>query len=182
MSFSPSSTSLRIGLAAGMFAAFAAMSPARADPYSLPIAQSGSVAGAPSVAAGTVSARQLAAQVGLAQFTSPTWQPGELRHVVMFRYRKDTSAAQRSEVTARFLHLAQDSRRPDGSHPVVSIETGMQSSGEGTDGGLEQAFIVTFRSAGDRNFYVGKPVVTDPNFLIRRMRHSRNSRRPFSKR
>ena len=136
--------------------------PAKADPYSLPIASSGPVTLPPVTDNGTIAARQLAAQVGLSQFTSPSWRPGLLRHVVMFRYKPGTAAAMRAEVTMRFLRLAQDSRRPDGSHPVRSIEMGMQNSGEGADAGLQQAFIVTFASEGDRNFYVGKPVIMDP--------------------
>lgn len=136
--------------------------PAKADPYSLPIASSGPVTLPPVTDNGTIAARQLAAQVGLPQFTSPSWRPGLLRHVVMFRYKPGTTAAMRAEVTMRFLRLAQDSRRPDGSHPVRSIEMGMQNSGEGADAGLQQAFIVTFASEGDRNFYVGKPVIMDP--------------------
>lgn len=136
--------------------------PAKADPYSLPIASSGPVVLPPVTDNGTIAARQLAAQVGLPQFTSPSWRPGLLRHVVMFRYKPGTTAAMRGEVTMRFLRLAQDSRRPDGSHPVRSIEMGVQNSGEGADAGLQQAFIVTFASEGDRNFYVGKPVIMDP--------------------
>lgn len=39
-----------------------------------------------------------------------------------------------------------------------------ETSGEGADQGLEQGFIVTFNSEGDRNYYVGQPVVTDSGF------------------
>ena len=116
-------------------------------------------------AAATVASQQLARQVGYAQFTAADWHVGTVRHMVMFRYKKDATTAQRAEVSGRFLHLAQDSRRPDGRPVVVSIETGFQNSGEGVEGGLQQAFLVTFRSEGDRNYYVGKPVVTDPAFF-----------------
>jgi len=116
-------------------------------------------------APGTTAAQQLARQMGLPAFTAPDFHPGVVRHMVMFRYKASASAAARAEVTARFLHLVQDSRRPDGKRFVQSIETGMQSSGEGSDDGLQQAFLVTFRSEGDRNFYVGKPVVTDPAYF-----------------
>lgn len=145
-----------------VFALGLAPRPALADPYSLPIASSGPVILPPVADDGTIAARQLAAQVGLAQFTAPGWRPGLLRHVVMFRYKSGTTAAMRAEITMRFLRLAEDSRRPDGSHPVRSIEMGVQNSGEGADAGLQQAFIVTFASEGDRNFYVGKPVIMDP--------------------
>ena len=137
---------------------------AKANPYSLPIATSGPVT-SDTPAAATVASQQLARQVGYAQFTAADWHVGTVRHMVMFRYKKDATTAQRAEVSGRFLHLAQDSRRPDGRPVVVSIETGFQNSGEGVEGGLQQAFLVTFRSEGDRNYYVGKPVVTDPAFF-----------------
>ncbi len=137
---------------------------AKADPYSLPIASSGPVT-TDTLSAATLSAQQLAKQIGYAQFTSPDWRVGPVRHMVMFRYTKDSTTAQRAEVSGRFLHLVQDSRRADGKPVVVSIETGFQSSGEGADAGLQQAFLVTFRSEGDRNYYVGKPVVTDAAFF-----------------
>jgi len=139
-----------------------AATPAQADPYSLPIASSGPVVLPPVADDGTIAARGLAAQVGLPQFTSPSWRPGLVRHIVMFRYKASATAAMRAEVTSRFLRLVQDSRRPDGTHPVKSIEMGVQNSGEGADAGLQQAFVVTFASEGDRNFYVGKPVIMDP--------------------
>ncbi|GBQ84535.1 hypothetical protein AA0535_0522 [Asaia krungthepensis NRIC 0535] len=156
---------MRLALAAGLMSSIGLVSVtgmAKADPYSLPIASSGPVTLPPVADDGTIAARQLAAQVGLAQFTAANWRPGLLRHVVMFRYKSGTTAAMRAEITMRFLRLAQDSRRPDGSHPVKSIEMGVQNSGEGADAGLQQAFIVTFASEGDRNFYVGKPVIMDP--------------------
>ncbi|WP_438381956.1 Dabb family protein [Asaia sp. BMEF1] len=139
-----------------------AATPASADPYSLPIASSGPVVLPPVADDGTIAARELAAQVGLPQFTSPNWRPGQVRHIVMFRYKSSATAATRAEITSRFLRLVQDSRRPDGTHPVKSIEMGVQNSGEGADAGLQQAFVVTFASEGDRNFYVGKPVIMDP--------------------
>ncbi|GBR69402.1 Dabb family protein [Gluconobacter kanchanaburiensis] len=137
---------------------------AKADPYSLPIASSGPLK-VDDISAATLSAQQLAKQVGYARYTAPDWRVGTVRHMVMFRYTKDSTTAQRAEVSGRFLHLAQDSRRPDGTPVVAALETGFQSSGEGTDAGLQQAFLVTFRSEGDRNYYVGKPVVTDPAYF-----------------
>ena len=81
----------------------------------------------------------------------------------MFHYGEDVTAQQKEEVKARFLALKQLARR-DGRSYIVSIETGAENSGEGADQGLEQGFIVTFRSQGDRNYYVGQPVVTDSAF------------------
>lgn len=104
-------------------------------------------------------ARQLSA-VGVREFTARSYRPGLVRHVVLFRYRDGTSPQQRAEVLRRFLALA-DSVRDDGERYVVSIEAGEQTSGEGSGRGFEHGVVVTFASEGDRNYYVGTPVVDD---------------------
>jgi Stress responsive A/B Barrel Domain len=137
--------------------------PALADPYSLPIASSPPAPPLPDAAA--VAVQQDLAQVGLGAFTAPDFRPGLIRHIVLFRFLKAVTPLQKAEVARRFLELAVDSRRPDGRPLVVSIETGMQDSGENADEGYEIGFVVTFRSEGDRNYYVGRPVVNQPGFF-----------------
>jgi len=102
-------------------------------------------------------------EVGLETFTSPDFRPGIVRHIVLFRYRDGTTEKQREEIRRRFTALAMQAKR-DGKPYIISIETGKQSSGEGVDGGFEEAFVVTFRSEGDRNYYVGTPVVENAAF------------------
>ena len=102
-------------------------------------------------------------EVGPEIFTSPDFKSGTVRHIVLFRYRDGTTDEQREEIRQRFTALATQAKR-DGEPYIVSIETGKQSSGEGVDGGFEEAFVVTFRSEGDRNYYVGTPVVEDAAF------------------
>ena len=111
------------------------------------------------------SQHALLAEVGPARFTAPDFHPGNVRHMVMFRFRQSATPEQRHQVTEHFLALAKESRRPDHSPVVVSIETGVQNSGESSDLGLERAYLVTFRSEGDRNFYVGQPVVADSHYF-----------------
>ncbi|MCE2563079.1 Dabb family protein [Komagataeibacter sp. FNDCF1] len=113
----------------------------------------------------TRAERLLASQIGLRTFTSAGFHPGMVRHIVMFRFLPTITDAQRAEVVRRFMALGQVSRREDGSPVISAIETGAQISGEGVDEGLQQAFLVTFRSEGDRNYYVGRPVVTDPAYF-----------------
>lgn len=96
-------------------------------------------------------------QAGLKRFTSPDYKPGTIRHIVLFRYLPGTTKAVQDEVKRRFLDLKRLSPY------IVSIETGVQNSGEGADQGLQQAFFLTFRSEGERNFYVGAPIITDPS-------------------
>ncbi|WP_180978169.1 MULTISPECIES: Dabb family protein [Burkholderia] len=100
--------------------------------------------------------------VGVERFTASDYKPGVVRHIVLFRYQDTVTAAQRQEITQRFLSLQKSQR--NGARYIVSIDEGLQSSGEKADQGLQQGFLVTFRSEGDRNFYVGQPIVTDPNF------------------
>lgn len=107
--------------------------------------------------------KQELAQVGVDQFTSSRYKPGTVRHIVLFRYAAHVTQEQKDEAKRKFMALQTLCKR-DGHKYIVSIDTGGEISGEGADQGLEQGFIVTFRSQGDRNFYVGQPVVTDSNF------------------
>lgn len=100
-------------------------------------------------------------QAGVERFTASDYKPGVVRHIVLFRYKDSVTPAQRSEITRRFLAMQKACLR-HGKPYIVSIEEGFQHSGEGADQNLEQGFVVTFRSQGDRNYYVGQPVVTDP--------------------
>ena len=116
--------------------------------------------------AGQTVAERLQMQVdtvGAQKFTSSDHLPGIVRHVVLFRYLDSVTAAQREDAKQRFLALAKKSLR-DGKPYIVSIETGLQNSGQGTDQNFEQGFIVTFKSEGDRNYYVGLPFVKDAKF------------------
>jgi Stress responsive A/B Barrel Domain len=95
------------------------------------------------------------------KFTDPGYNPGLLRHIVLFRF-KDKAAQQ--EYTRRFVELQERCLRKDGTRYIVSIETGIQNSCEKHSRGYQQGFLVTFQSEGDRNYYVGTPLVTDPNY------------------
>ncbi|MDE1174530.1 MAG: Dabb family protein [Parvibaculaceae bacterium] len=99
-------------------------------------------------------------RVGVEAFTAPDYKPGTIKHVVLFRYAAEVDDARKEEVIKRFLALKDQARR-NGVPYIREIETGAQTSGEGMAHGFEQAFVVTFNSEGDRNYYVGTPVVTD---------------------
>ncbi|XRB28184.1 Dabb family protein [Novacetimonas hansenii] len=109
--------------------------------------------------------RLQAAQIGLRAFTAPDFHPGKVRHIVLMRFLPTITDAQRAEVVRRFMALGQVSRRDNGQQVIADIETGVQMSGEGVDQGFGQGFVVTFNSEGDRNYYVGKPVVSDPAYF-----------------
>lgn len=107
--------------------------------------------------------KQELATVGVERFTAPDYKRGLIRHIVLFRYNKEVSSEQKEEVIRRFLALKKLGKR-NGRTYIRSIETGSDISGEGLDQCFEQGFIVTFKSQGDRNYYVGQPLVTDPSF------------------
>ncbi len=102
-------------------------------------------------------------KIGPAAFTASDYKPGVVRHIVLLRFRDHLDPAKRQSVIDQFLGLQQAAVR-DGKHYIVSIETGPQISGEGASHGLEQAFILTFASQGDRNYFIGTPVVNDPRY------------------
>jgi hypothetical protein len=94
--------------------------------------------------------------------TAPDYRPGLLRHIVLFQYQEKTTPTQRQEIADRFHALGESRRR--GKRYIESIESGRQNSPEGLHRGLEHGFIVTFRSEGDRNYYLGQPFINDPSF------------------
>lgn len=85
---------------------------------------------------------------------------GRVEHIVLFRYKPGVSMKTKQVVIKKFLALKQTALR-EGKPYIQSIVTGVQNSLEGLGRGYEQGFIVTFRSEGDRNFYVGTPAVKD---------------------
>lgn len=103
-------------------------------------------------------------EIGNNAFTSQTYNPGYIKHIVIFKYRNGVTPEQKKEVIQRFLDLRKSQRPGEKSPYIISIATGAQSSGENAGLGFEQVFIVTFRSEGDRNYYVGTPVVHDPAY------------------
>lgn len=102
-------------------------------------------------------------KVGEKTFTQENYKPGLVRHIVLFRYAHGISATTKREVMRRFLALKNKCLR-NGKPYILAIEAGNQNSGEGADQELEQGFIVSFKSEGDRNYYVGHPIVTDRMF------------------
>ncbi|NEM90531.1 Dabb family protein [Galbitalea soli] len=110
---------------------------------------------------GTQAARAEAARVGEQQFVARDYRPGLVTHAVFFRFADGVTPEQVAEVGRRFHALAA-TRREDGEPYILSIVSGEQQSSEDAGHGFEWAFAVAFASLGDRNFYVGRPVVETP--------------------
>ena len=102
-------------------------------------------------------------EVGVDRFTARDYRVGRIVHVVLFRYRPDVSQAEKDEVLTRFLALADTQRA--GEPYIESIVGGPPMGGESAEAGFEYGFVLTFASAGDRNYYVGEPVISDPRFV-----------------
>ena len=102
--------------------------------------------------------------VGPAAFTAPDYKPGRIEHVVLFSYKPGTSQETIDEIANRFRALATTAVR-DGKPYITSLVSGPQISGEKAGKNLQAGFIVEFASEGDRNYYVGTPVVTDSKYF-----------------
>ncbi|BEN62134.1 MULTISPECIES: Dabb family protein [Serratia] len=102
--------------------------------------------------------------IGNAVFTASDYKPGLLKHIVLFKFNQEISQAQKDDVANRFLSLKRTIRSGDTSPYILSIVDGMQNSGEGASDGFEMGFIVTFKSEGDRNYYVGRPLVDECDY------------------
>jgi hypothetical protein len=89
------------------------------------------------------------------------YRQGTIRHLVLFKFKETTTIAIKQSVAQRFIAMQHDATR-NGNEYIVSIEHGNQISCEAFGLGFEQGYIVTFQSEGDRNYYVGEPLINDP--------------------
>lgn len=76
---------------------------------------------------------------------------GLLRHVVAFKFKDDASQEKIDAIVKTFENL--DSEIPF----IVSIEHGTNNSPEGLNNGFTHCFILTFKSAKDRDAYLPHP-------------------------
>lgn len=76
---------------------------------------------------------------------------GELRHVVVFKYKADASKADIQKVTDSFRALQ------DKIPGIVSFEHGINNSPEGKNMGFTHVYMLTFESAEDRDNYLPHP-------------------------
>ena len=74
-----------------------------------------------------------------------------LRHVVMYKFRDDLSAAQLKEVVDAFAGL------PKKIDAIVAFEHGTNVSAEGKSEGFTHVFVVTFRDEKGRDAYLVHP-------------------------
>jgi hypothetical protein len=98
--------------------------------------------------------------LGIALGANPVF--ANVTHIVAFKYKASVTSAQKADFARRFFAL-RDTARRNGERYIVSITGGHESSREGFDYGMEQIFVVTFKTADDRDYFVGKPYRDAPD-------------------
>ena len=74
-----------------------------------------------------------------------------LRHIVMYKFKDGLPAAQLQEVIDAFAGL------PKKIDTIVGYEAGTNVSPEGKSEGFTHVFVVTFKTAADRDAYLVHP-------------------------
>ncbi|WP_196482239.1 Dabb family protein [Burkholderia vietnamiensis] len=100
-------------------------------------------------------------RVGAEQFTAPSYKPGAVEHIVLLKFKVTVSKSKQEEVMREFMQLGQRCVR-HGKPYIRAMTMGAQASGEMLSHGFDQAVVMVFDSEGDRNYYVGRPIVNDP--------------------
>jgi hypothetical protein len=86
---------------------------------------------------------------------SATAQEKVLRHIVMYKFQDGLPPAQIQEVLEAFGQL------PKKINTIVGYEHGTNVSPEGKSEGFTHVFVVTFKSAADRDGYLVHPAHQD---------------------
>lgn len=94
------------------------------------------------------------------RLTEAQFNPGIVRHFVAFKFKKNIDQVQINKVVSNFLALKTLCVR-NAKPYILSIEVGKANSFEGADQGKQIGFLVTFKSEGDRNYYVGQPLIPE---------------------
>ena len=76
---------------------------------------------------------------------------GPIRHVVHFKFKKEATPEQVEKITEEFAALKKKIAEVD------SLEWGTNSSPEGMDKGFTHCWIVSFKTAKDRDAYLVHP-------------------------
>jgi hypothetical protein len=100
--------------------------------------------------------RTLLTLVALFSFTLSFAQDGKspakkLRHVVLFKFKEDTSRRAITMIEKEFVALGKQLKE------VKEFEWGLNNSPEGLDKGFTHGFLVTFASEKDRDTYLPHP-------------------------
>lgn len=74
-----------------------------------------------------------------------------VRHIVLFQFKDSATTSEVTAITAAFAKL------PEQIDTIIGYEAGLNNSPERLDGGYTHAFVVTFKTAADRDAYLPHP-------------------------
>ena len=87
----------------------------------------------------------------LTSMTTAAQKPGPVRHVVVFKYKKDAAPDKITQVTKAFRDLK-------GKIPgITAFEDGINNSPEGKNLGFTHVYLLTFESVAARDAYLPHP-------------------------
>ncbi len=89
--------------------------------------------------------------VAVCIISAKTKEPQMLRHVVMFKFKDNTTPAQVKQVEDAFRAL------PSKIKEIKGFEWGTNNSPENLNQGLTHCFFLTFASGKDRDIYLPHP-------------------------
>lgn len=93
----------------------------------------------------------LVSSILLTPMTTAAQKPGLVRHVVVFKYKKDATPDKIAQVTRAFRDLK-------GKVPgIVAFEDGVNNSPEGKNLGFTHIYQLTFESVAARDAYLPHP-------------------------
>lgn len=98
--------------------------------------------------------------MAFASFSSSEEKHGLLRHVVSFKFKEEATPDQIRKVETAFADL--QNKIPF----IVSYEAGTNVSPEGHDKGFTHCFILTFKTAKDRDAYLPHPAHKEFGALV----------------
>jgi hypothetical protein len=87
----------------------------------------------------------------LTPMTTTAQKPGPVRHVVVFKYKKDAAPEKIAQVTRAFRELR--SKIPG----ITAFEDGVNNSPEGKNMGFTHVHLLTFDSVAARDAYLPHP-------------------------
>ena len=96
-------------------------------------------------------ANQMLAALGLKEKSNMTKTFKGVRHIVMFKFKDDVNEASIEEIVKAFEALKTEIDQ------IVDYEAGTNMSPENLDQGFTHAFVVSFRTAKDRDDYLPHP-------------------------
>lgn len=77
-------------------------------------------------------------------------------HIVFFRFDSDASDDLKRKTCQDFVSLRESCVDTDGKQYIGSIQAGKDMSIEGVTKGFSHAFVVSFKSVQDRDYYINQ--------------------------